>query len=105
MWQEGQDIFFIALNFQSDFPNLIDWHTIFPKSQGLPAPGSERQANPCEMVWAKMVRGQIQKQWLVACGSFKNYCLFKKISSDFVGMRCNLKKMFMSPWTLIIQEL
>ena len=35
----------IALNFQSDFPNLIDLRPIFPQSQGPPAPGSERQEN------------------------------------------------------------
>ena len=36
-----------ALNFQSDFPNLIDLRTIFSQSQGPSAPGSERQENPC----------------------------------------------------------
>ena len=40
-------LYCIALNFQSDFPNLIDLHAIFSQSQGPPAPGSERQENPC----------------------------------------------------------
>ena len=35
-----------VLNFQSDFPNLIDLHAIFSQSQGPQAPGSERQENP-----------------------------------------------------------
>ena len=38
----------IALNFQSDFPNLLDLCAIFSQSQGPPAPGSERQENPCK---------------------------------------------------------
>ena len=33
----------ITLNFQSD----LDLRTIFSQSQGPPAPGSERQENPC----------------------------------------------------------
>ena len=36
-----------ALNFQSDFPNLIYLRANFSQSQGPPAPGSERQENPC----------------------------------------------------------
>ena len=36
----------IALNFQSDFPNLLNLHAIFSRSQGPPAPGFERQENP-----------------------------------------------------------
>ena len=39
----------IALNFQSDFPNLIDLRAIFSQSLGPPAPGSERQENPCQL--------------------------------------------------------
>ena len=37
----------IALNFQSDFPNLIDLRAIFSQRQGPLALGSERQQNPC----------------------------------------------------------
>ena len=37
----------IALNFQSDFPNLLDLRAIFSQSQRPLAPGSERQENPC----------------------------------------------------------
>ena len=43
----------IALNFQSDFPNLIDLRAIFPQSQGPLAPGSERQENP--YIWKDIV--------------------------------------------------
>ena len=56
----------IALNFQSDFPNLIDLRAIFSQMQGAPAQGSERQENPCYMLLQLQLSVLLQLQLAVA---------------------------------------
>ena len=70
-----------ALHFQSDCPNLIDLRAFFSQSQGPPAPGSERQENPCSgVVW------QSRAQHVVSAESL--YLLLHGVERLCICLQC-----------------